>query len=407
MSVLGRYMGQISQAISSNNSNRLGVLLRLGESLPPNTRSGVLTAARYPSSITRTAKQVLPPPWDTIVAKYLLSIAKLADKSASQALALAREAGEKCLTLMEDSSYSGQNWYLPIVDRVVYQLRVCAYTADQQAGKDVKHQRDIANFIQQFIRTMNKDRSPISVSRKMGCVAMACHLFKIFFRINLLRLTNTLRCLIEAKTFPDLELFPKSQTVTYKFYLGRLLIMEEKYPEAEACLEYALRHCHKDTQGNRRRILQFLVPVKLLLGKFPHPKLLQKYHFPQFQAIATAIRRGDLKAFNDNLVRHEDFFIRKGIFLILEKLRKFVYRNLIRKVYQYGQRDESHKRKALIPLTTIRCAFVVNGVPVAENDFDEIECILANLVYKGLIKGYISHGNCMIVSKKTNPFPRT
>jgi hypothetical protein len=37
-------------------------------------------------------------------------------------------------------------------------------------------------------------------------------------------------------------------------------------------------------------------------------------------------------------------------------------------------------------------------------DLDELECILANLIFQGSIKGYIAHKKCVIFSK-TDPFP--
>ena len=38
-------------------------------------------------------------------------------------------------------------------------------------------------------------------------------------------------------------------------------------------------------------------------------------------------------------------------------------------------------------------------------DADEIECILANLIYSGYIKGYISHQHGKLVLSKSNAFP--
>ena len=35
----------------------------------------------------------------------------------------------------------------------------------------------------------------------------------------------------------------------------------------------------------------------------------------------------------------------------------------------------------------------------------EIECILANLVYKGFVKGYISHSKATLVLSKKCAFP--
>jgi hypothetical protein len=38
-------------------------------------------------------------------------------------------------------------------------------------------------------------------------------------------------------------------------------------------------------------------------------------------------------------------------------------------------------------------------------DLDELECMIANQIYIGYIKGYISHENRLLVLGKTDPFP--
>ena len=38
-------------------------------------------------------------------------------------------------------------------------------------------------------------------------------------------------------------------------------------------------------------------------------------------------------------------------------------------------------------------------------DMEEIECMLATLIYKGYIKGYISHQHSKLVVSKGNAFP--
>jgi len=38
-------------------------------------------------------------------------------------------------------------------------------------------------------------------------------------------------------------------------------------------------------------------------------------------------------------------------------------------------------------------------------DVDEVECILANLIFRGYVKGYISHTNRVLVLSKRDPFP--
>jgi hypothetical protein len=42
-----------------------------------------------------------------------------------------------------------------------------------------------------------------------------------------------------------------------------------------------------------------------------------------------------------------------------------------------------------------------------ELEMDEIECILANLIYQGKIKGYLSHEKQTLIVSKADPFPRS
>jgi hypothetical protein len=72
------------------------------------------------------------------------------------------------------------------------------------------------------------------------------------------------------------------QKVTYRYYVGRLNMFEDKYEEAEKNLDYALAHCYKYSLRNKKRILNYLLPVKLLRGRLPTPSLLEKYKMHEF-----------------------------------------------------------------------------------------------------------------------------
>lgn len=113
--------------------------------------------------------------------------------------------------------------------------------------------------------------------------------------------------------------------------------------EAEEELSYAFEHCTDKSEKNKgfeieelvltvRMILSYLVPVKLLVGKMPSLELLTKHNFTQFIDLTKAVQSGNLKLFNETLASNQDFFIQKGIYLILEKSKVLTYRNLFKKV---------------------------------------------------------------------------
>merc|ERR1712050_610302 len=105
------------------------------------------------------------------------------------------------------------------------------------------------------------------------------------------------------------------------------------FKTAEECLMFSFSRCHRSCKSNKRLILIYLLPVKMLLGQIPKQELLRKYDLMQFSDVVTAVKSGNLLLLNDTLQKHEAFFIGCGIYLILEKLKIITYRNLFKKVY--------------------------------------------------------------------------
>lgn len=54
-------------------------------------------------------------------------------------------------------------------------------------------------------------------------------------------------------------------------------------------------------------------------------------------------------------------------------------------------------------MSMFHCALRISGIKV---DIEEAECLVANMVYKGFMRGYISHEKQMVVLASTNAFPR-
>ena len=122
---------------------------------------------------------------------------------------------------------------------------------------------------------------------------------------------------------------------------------------------------------------------------------MNKYGLEEFKPLVEGMRKGDLRTFQDGLIQYQDRFIRQGTYLLLEKCKTVVYRNLFKRVWKI---IGSHQ----IKLEHIAKAFKWLGVPI---DLDEMECILANLIFKRYIKGYLSHAMRTLVLSKRDPFP--
>ena len=99
---------------------------------------------------------------------------------------------------------------------------------------------------------------------------------------------------------------------------------------------------------------------------------------------------------NSALEANEKFFIKAGIYLILETLKIITYRNLFKKV---ALLMKTHQ----IPIDAFLAAMKM--MEVEDIDADETQCIIANLIYEGKIKGYISHQHNKLVVSKKDAFP--
>ena len=86
--------------------------------------------------------------------------------------------------------------------------------------------------------------------------------------------------------------YPKSEQVTYKYYVGRKHMFDNNFKEAEEYLKFAFEHCHVKSRANKRSILIYLIPVKMLLGQMPDELLLKKYDLLQFKDVVLAVKQG-------------------------------------------------------------------------------------------------------------------
>jgi hypothetical protein len=208
---------------------------------------------------------------------------------------------------------------------------------------------------------------------------------------------------VESRNALPFDEYSVSQKVTYKFYTGRLAVFDEDYCKAEKDLSYAFTHCHASAVKNQGRVLRYLVPVKLLLGHLPSPALLAR--FPDlacYAPVATAVRTGDVRALNAALDDGQEEFIRAGTYLLLEKLKAGVYRTLLKRIHAM-QREREPAKAFQLHISLFQRALSWLGVDM---DLDECECVLANLIYRKYVKGYLSHKARVVVLSKASPFPK-
>jgi len=109
-----------------------------------------------------------------------------------------------------------------------------------------------------------------------------------------------------------------------------------------------------------------------------------------FLPIASCIKRGDLAGFDRALAAGEDEFVKRRIYLTLERGRDIAMRNLFRKVFIVGgfdplkEGEEKPVRRSRVPIAEFAAAIRFGSQMRKEEilEQDEVECFLANMIYK-------------------------
>lgn len=124
------------------------------------------------------------------------------------------------------------------------------------------------------------------------------------------------------------------------------------------------------------------LPSKDLLAPFPRLEKL-------FRPLCNCIKKGDLVGFDEAMSACEDVFVRRRIYLPLERGRDIALRNLFRKVFLAGGFDPPKDgtpaiRRTRVPVAEFAAALRIgtHAEAKARIDLDEVECLLANLIYK-------------------------
>lgn len=287
---------------------------------------------------------------------------------------------------------SSTRWILPIVYRLNQTLWSLSLLPPQQ--------EECARLVNKSVTICLTDRGPLNESRKWGAYKLLTLLFKIYFRLDQLNLCGNVLRAMGAADLPNPVRYPAAHLVLFRYLLGRYHFINGEYGLAEAELTLALAHCPSNHHHNKRLIMHYLIPLRLMVGTRPSDPLLSRYAMgpPSFYHSAIkALSLGDLRSYNALLVANEAALLRLGTFLVWEKLVLLGWRNFIRRI------------NMLTGPTTSRLALNILIGPLKSMglgmNVDEIACFVANLIDRTLLKGYISQEKATLVLSQKDPFP--
>lgn len=245
----------------------------------------------------------------------------------------------------------------------------------------------------------------------------------LYFRIKSPQLCSNIFKNFKPKAMvPSFAQYPIREQIEYRYLLGRYYLLNHRVTNAFVQLNTAFNQlmliattAHPQTQPlirrNLSRILRYLVPAGLVLGKSPKlaylseidPALSQKYAL-----LLQHTRSGNIKGLNEWL-KHNETGLRKDhlLLILLEKLPMICYRNLVKTVIQTCAIPENTGK---IPYATLQKALELSichtdapriDIYTAIHRPDNVENVLVTLINLGLLRGNCFPVLGLCVVKKT------
>ena len=128
--------------------------------------------------------------------------------------------------------------------------------------------------------------------------------------------------------------------------------------------------------------------------------MLETYDLLEYKPVVDACLSGQMVELEAAIAENTDLFINSGVFAVIEKLRMMTLRNFVKKVTQainatpvlqlHGKQNHVNLQLLYRPLQRWD----------PDLDLDELECLIANLMGNGLLRGYISHERRILVLSK-------
>lgn len=283
-----------------------------------------------------------------------------------------------------------------------------------------------ANTIRQaFVTCLNDRTTGIAADtnghpggRKRGVYQLANLCLKILFACHKIRNASQIFENIYNNQGPPLSSYPKSERVTYLYFLGRFLWANGHAYRALKALEAAWTECHSTFVKQKRLILIYLVASNLVCGRFPSAALLNRPEaqglYQRFGPVCLAIKRGNLAEFRRLLTpgsaEYEWFAFWRVDVQLRNRCEVYIWRSLIRRAFLIsGDPGNPDTRKApTLSLDNLVALWQWQDqqTPYVDPDFEgldqsnvekSIDAVMADviskmssLIYQDLLNGYLS-----------------
>lgn len=265
-----------------------------------------------------------------------------------------------------------------------------------------------------FKLCLNDRNEDPSKSRKQYVYYFVGQEMRIYFKLQNRDLAKNMeKVLVKmSHSLPDLHNVEKSHAVMYLYYSGIVYCGDRDFEAAYKKFKAAFHLCNSKEKRHLESILVYLIPLKFIVTKkYPDLERLKSYTiaYTLYANIIKSVISGDLKLFDREFEGMEVLILKKNLYLVMEELRNFVVLKLLKRIY-LANGSNPHLSIKMITRGIEFAKFHTSNKDIAKRNIgvfssDEAECLVANMIYQGYIKGYLSHSNGVLVLSKKDPFP--
>lgn len=270
--------------------------------------------------------------------------------------------------------------------------------------------------------------------RRWASIPIAITLFRLYHRLNHERLSqNIVRALDSAfspdcpheSRLPPLGDFPKFIRVSYLFWRGSMALSTPvgsggtgQWGSKADALKWLEEAYVLSSFQKKRKIAIFLILAKMSNFILPTSALLERLSLSTFYLpLILSIRHGDLgvwRAFcQDECIK--SFFIYYKIWSLIKLLiYPIILRSLIRRMYfieffinifSFLLQNFPSPSPPSNKMDLDFCRNVINRQYGMKIESEEMHSIISDLIYRDMVRGYVSWEHNVLVLSKKNPFP--
>jgi hypothetical protein len=299
--------------------------------------------------------------------------------------------------------YKSTNYATFLNNVIKYYMRNLLFSSEL-ADQELKRKKEKAYCIDDCGRVlMNffskyQNEEPAIVFYAILCI------IRIYFKLKTYRNSKTLVDWVE-KSDLEIKTFPKSEVTTFYYYSGRLALYELNFYRALDIFNKAFEMCKNNHINNKKLIFEYLVVLNLFTGITPTDEIIKKLGLLHYKDLIVGYKSGNMTLFEKSIEKLEGRLINLGTYLIIEKLKPYVMRNLIKIIYQGYSSELAKSNMPIIKIELIHNVFK-NVYNYTFMDLEELELYIISVIYKGFITGYIHNINKVLVFSKKNAFPK-